>query len=79
MTGQIPPDLLVRHVASTFILVLNWWVESPTPLHCKDVNTLFRALMLPTLTATFAWTQRFSPYYQSRTTIPWSAPHSSDA
>ena len=22
---QIPPDLIARHIASTFVLVLNWW------------------------------------------------------
>lgn len=50
--GQIPPDLLVQYVASTFILVLNWWVESRSPLPPKEVNDLFRALILPTLAAT---------------------------
>src|SRR5262249_33728868 len=49
--GQIPPDLLVQYVASTFILVLNWWVESSSPLPPKGVNDLFRALILPTLAA----------------------------
>jgi len=47
--GQIPPDLLVPYVASTFILVLNWWVESQSPLSAKDIDNLFRALILPTL------------------------------
>src|SRR5262249_60479487 len=47
--GQIPPDLLVQYVASTFILVLNWWVESRSPLSAKDIDNLFRALILPTL------------------------------
>jgi AcrR family transcriptional regulator len=51
--GQISPDLLVQYVASTFILVLNWWVESRTPLPPKEVNDLFRALILPTLAATW--------------------------
>ena len=50
--GQIPQDLLVQYVASTFILVLNWWVESSSPLPPKEVNDLFRALILPTLAAT---------------------------
>jgi AcrR family transcriptional regulator len=50
--GQVPPDLLVQYVASTFILVLNWWVESTSPLPPKEVNDLFRALILPTLAAT---------------------------
>jgi AcrR family transcriptional regulator len=49
--GQIPPELLVQYVASTFILVLNWWVENRSPLPPKEVNDLFRALILPTLAA----------------------------
>jgi len=49
--GRIPPDLFVQYVASTFILVLNWWMESSNPLPPKDVNELFRALILPTLAA----------------------------
>ena len=47
--GQMPSDLLVQYVASTFILVLNWWVESRSPLPPREVNDLFRALTLPTL------------------------------
>jgi AcrR family transcriptional regulator len=50
--GQISPDLLVPYVASTFILVLNWWVENESPLPPKEINDLFRALILPTLAAT---------------------------
>jgi AcrR family transcriptional regulator len=49
--GHISPDLLVQYVASTFILVLNWWVESGSPLPAKEVNDLFRALTLRTLAA----------------------------
>jgi AcrR family transcriptional regulator len=49
--SQISPDLLVPYVASTFILVLNWWVENESPLPPKEVNDLFRALILPTLAA----------------------------
>lgn len=47
--GRIPPELLGRYVASAFILVLNWWVESKSPLPAKEVNALFRALILPAL------------------------------
>ena len=49
--SQIPSDLFVQYVASTFILVLNWWVENRSPLPPKDVNELFRVLILPTLAA----------------------------
>ena len=50
--GQAPPGLLVRYVASTFILVLNWWVESRNPMPPKEVNALFHTLVQPTLEAT---------------------------
>src|SRR5215469_10628723 len=46
--SQIPPDLLVQFVASTFIVVLNWWVESRNPLPPKEAHALFRALTAPT-------------------------------
>ena len=49
--GRIPADLLVQFVASIFILVLNWWVESRNPLPPKEVNEVFCALILPTLQA----------------------------
>ena len=49
--GPIPRDLLVQYVASTFILVLDWWVESRSKLPPEEVNDLFRALVLPALAA----------------------------
>ena len=47
--GQLPSELLVQYLASTFVLVLNWWVESNSPLSATAVNGLFRALTMPTL------------------------------
>ena len=52
--GRISPDLLVQYVASTFLLVLNWWVESRSPLTPNEANDLFRELILPTLADTLA-------------------------
>jgi AcrR family transcriptional regulator len=52
MAGRIPQDLLVQYVASTFILVLNWWVQSRNPLPAKEVNDLFRALIFSILAST---------------------------
>lgn len=49
--GQIPLDLLVQYIDSTFILVLNWWVENKCPFSAKEANGLFRSLVLPTLSA----------------------------
>jgi AcrR family transcriptional regulator len=51
---HIPPELLAHYVANTFILVLTWWVESQTRLQAKEVNTLFRSLVEPTLSKVFA-------------------------
>lgn len=44
-----PPALLVHYVTSTFILVLNWWLEIKSPLSADKINQLFLALVLPTL------------------------------
>jgi AcrR family transcriptional regulator len=43
------PELLVHWIASTFALVLNWWVESTSPLPAGDANRLFRRLIEPSL------------------------------
>ena len=50
-TGPVPQVLLVQFVASTFILVMNWWVDCERPLSPEEVNNLFRTLVHPTLVA----------------------------
>lgn len=47
---SVPCDLLARHVASTFLLVLTWWVERGEPLSSRKANDLFRAMILPAVT-----------------------------
>ena len=51
---KIPQDLLAQYIAATFILVLNWWVESRNPLPPPEADGLFRALIMPVLTAALA-------------------------
>lgn len=51
---QMPPDLFVQYLASTFLLVLNWWVESRSSIPPKEVNDLFRSLILPKLAVTWS-------------------------
>lgn len=46
---QVSSDLLVQYVASTFILVLDWWVDGRSSMSPKEVNDLFRRLVLPAL------------------------------
>jgi AcrR family transcriptional regulator len=45
----IPVDLLAQHVASTFVLVLNWWLENSPTSTPADADAHFRELILPTL------------------------------
>lgn len=45
--SPLPPDLLARHIAATFVLVLNWWVESGSPLTVEEINERFLALVDP--------------------------------
>jgi AcrR family transcriptional regulator len=47
----VPSDLLVGYVVSTFVLVLNWWVDGSSPLAPREVDDLFLALVLPALNA----------------------------
>ena len=49
--GSVPPELLVQYVAGTFILVLNWWVESKSTLSPREADDVFLSMVLPTLTA----------------------------
>jgi AcrR family transcriptional regulator len=48
---EMPPRLVAQHVASTFVLVLNSWVENNTPLTPAEVDARFRAFIVPTLAA----------------------------
>jgi len=43
--NTVPRDLFAQHVASTFVLVLNWWVETKSPLAPKEINEIFRLLI----------------------------------
>jgi hypothetical protein len=47
----LPVDLLAAHIAATFVLVLNWWVDNEAPLTPAEVDVCFRALVTPILTA----------------------------
>ncbi|HEX2460424.1 MAG TPA: TetR/AcrR family transcriptional regulator [Vicinamibacterales bacterium] len=49
--SQLATDLLAKHVAGTFVLVLNWWVDNDGRLTPVEVDARFRALVLPILAA----------------------------
>ena len=47
--GQVPSELLAQYRASSFILVLHWWLDSKSRLGPKEVDGIFRTLVLPAL------------------------------
>lgn len=47
--GVVSPEVLARYLASTFVLVLTWWLEGLSPMSPKEIDAVFRALVLPTL------------------------------
>ena len=49
--GRLPPELVVKLVTSTFVLVLDWWIERGRKMPPEEVNEMFRALVLPSLAA----------------------------
>lgn len=44
---RMPVDLLARHVAGAFVLVLDWWVDEGGQLTAREVNEVFRSLVGP--------------------------------
>lgn len=50
-TMALPTDLLVEYLVTTFVLVLNWWVESDSSLSPRQADDLFVALVVSTLEA----------------------------
>lgn len=46
---HVPANLFSSYVASTFVLVLNWWLDNRMRLPPKEINDVFRKFTLPTL------------------------------
>ena len=49
LEGDVPADLIAAHVASTFVLALEWWIGSGGADPARVVDERFRALVMPTL------------------------------
>lgn len=47
--STIPPELATEYIVATFILTLNWWIESNSSLSALEVDDLFLALVVPGL------------------------------
>jgi AcrR family transcriptional regulator len=50
--NRVAPELLAEYVVGTFLLVLNWWVESGSALSPTEADDVFLSLVLPTLATT---------------------------
>lgn len=48
--SAIPFDLFIDFLGATFIAVITWWSQYKHPIAPKEINSLFRALVIPTLT-----------------------------
>ena len=51
--SAIPFDLFVNYLASTFMSVASWWLESKNPLAPAAVNNIYRALVTPSFKSNF--------------------------
>lgn len=47
--SPVAPQLLARHIASTFVLVLHWWIDDSGITSSAEADRLFRALVMPVL------------------------------
>jgi AcrR family transcriptional regulator len=47
----VPASVLVEYIVTTFILVLNWWVDSKSTLSAREVDDVFMSLVVPALQA----------------------------
>ena len=45
------PDLIVQYISSTFVLVLEWWLDTKHPVPPKTIDEVFHSLVLPTLSS----------------------------
>lgn len=47
--GQVSRELLAQYLASTFVLVLHWWLDCRSAVSPQQADEVFRALVLPTV------------------------------
>ena len=51
--SKIPFELFVHFLASTFLSVMSWWLDSKKPLAPASINDIYRALVTPSLKSAF--------------------------
>lgn len=50
-SGGVEPALLAQFIASTFVLVLHWWMDGRNSASAAEADRLFHTLVLPALQA----------------------------
>lgn len=50
---RVPTEVVSAYVASTFVLVLNWWLDKGMRLSPGEINQMFLRLTSPTLAAVY--------------------------
>lgn len=50
---RVPAELVSAYAASTFVLVLNWWLDKGMRLSPGEINQIFLKLTSPTLAAVY--------------------------
>ena len=49
--SEVPFELFIHFLGATFMSVLTWWFNFKRPLPPKEIDALFRELVIPTLAA----------------------------
>ena len=50
-SSEVPFELFIHSLGATFMSVMTWWFNFKRPLPPKEINALFRELVMPTLAA----------------------------
>jgi hypothetical protein len=53
VNSGIPFEVFVHYLASTFMSVASWWLDSKNPLAPDSVNNIYGALVTPSLKSNF--------------------------
>lgn len=47
--SRMIPEVLAQHIASTFVLILHWWMDDSVLRSPAEADKLFRALVMPVI------------------------------
>ena len=50
---EVPFELLIHFLASTFMSVMTWWLNQSNPILPKKIDIVFRSLVMPVIASNF--------------------------